>query len=47
LEAERKNIGIVEGISGFSWWNVSIKGEADHSGTTPMPMRKDSLVTVA
>lgn len=47
LEKEGKEIGIVEGISGFSWWNIKINGEADHSGTTPMPMRKDSLVAAA
>lgn len=45
LEAEGRSIGIVEGISGFYWMEVSIIGQSDHSGSTPMSMRKDSLVT--
>lgn len=45
LEAEQRSIGIVEGISGFYWMEVTILGQSDHSGSTPMSMRKDSLVT--
>lgn len=47
LEAEQKNIGVIEGIAGFSWMEVKVVGESDHSGSTPMMMRKDSLVTAA
>jgi N-carbamoyl-L-amino-acid hydrolase len=46
---ERKNIdiGVVEGIVGIYWWDVVIKGFSNHAGTTPMNMRKDSLLAAA
>lgn len=47
LEKENLSIGIVEGIAGFCWLEIKIKGQADHSGATPMSMRKDSLVVAA
>jgi beta-ureidopropionase / N-carbamoyl-L-amino-acid hydrolase len=47
LEAENIPVGIVEGVSGFSWMEVIINGQSNHSGTTPMHMREDSLVTAA
>ncbi|ASN04355.1 Zn-dependent hydrolase [Virgibacillus necropolis] len=47
LETSQQTIGVVEGIAGFSWMEVTITGESNHSGTTPMSHRKDSLVTAA
>ncbi|WP_010531800.1 Zn-dependent hydrolase [Lentibacillus jeotgali] len=47
LETNHKTVGIVEGIAGFSWMEVVISGEANHSGTTPMELRRDSLVTAS
>ncbi|MBU8878600.1 Zn-dependent hydrolase [Bacillus sp. FJAT-29790] len=47
LEAENIPVGIVDGVSGFSWMEVIINGQSNHSGTTPMHMREDSLVTAA
>jgi N-carbamoyl-L-amino-acid hydrolase len=47
LEAENIPVGIVEGVSGFAWMEVIINGQSNHSGTTPMHMREDSLVTAA
>lgn len=47
LEAENYPVGIVNGIAGFSWMEVKIKGQSNHSGTTPMTMRKDTMVTAA
>ncbi|WP_370457964.1 Zn-dependent hydrolase [Thalassobacillus sp. CUG 92003] len=44
LEDEGKQIGIVEGVQGISWLDVTITGEADHAGTTPMHLRKDALM---
>src|SRR5699024_8502848 len=43
LEQENISIGIVQGIAGFAWFEVTMKGASNHSGTTPMHMRKDSL----
>lgn len=47
LETEGINIGVVEGIVGISWWNVTIEGFANHAGTTPMNMRQDALLAAA
>ncbi|MCB1306830.1 MAG: Zn-dependent hydrolase [Leptospiraceae bacterium] len=35
--------GIVEFITGLFKWSVRLIGAADHAGTTPMDMRRDSL----
>ncbi|MCB1198302.1 MAG: Zn-dependent hydrolase [Deltaproteobacteria bacterium] len=43
LERSNKDIGIVEDISGVFKWRVQLIGEPNHSGTTPMDMRKDSF----
>ena len=47
LDAEHVDIGIVEGIVGLNWWDVTIKGFANHAGTTPMRMRNDALLAAA
>jgi len=41
------NIGVVEGIVGIRWWDVSVAGFANHAGTTPMDRRWDALVSAA
>ncbi len=43
LEAERKDIGIVEGVCGMINYEFTFIGQADHAGTTPMKYRKDAL----
>jgi N-carbamoyl-L-amino-acid hydrolase len=47
LESEKTNIGVVEGIVGINWWDVTIQGFANHAGTTPMNQRKDALLAAA
>lgn len=47
LEEKNLNIGIVEGIVGIGWWDVTIEGIANHGGTTPMPGRQDALVAAS
>lgn len=47
LEAKKKRIGLVTSIAAPSRYKVIFKGQADHSGTTPMEMRKDALVAAA
>jgi N-carbamoyl-L-amino-acid hydrolase len=47
LEAEKINIGVVEGIVGINEWKVTVIGFANHAGTTPMNQRKDALVAAA
>lgn len=43
LDNKSIDIGVVENISGIFKWKVELIGEANHSGTTPMDMRKDSF----
>jgi N-carbamoyl-L-amino-acid hydrolase len=47
LHQENINIGVVEGIVGVNWWEVTIDGFANHAGTTPMNQRKDALLAAA
>ncbi|CAN5580836.1 Zn-dependent hydrolase [soil metagenome] len=47
LEQEKIKIGIVEGIVGIVWWEVTVDGAANHAGTTPMKLRKDALLAAA
>ena len=41
LEAEGRQIGIVEGIQGAYWFDVTLTGASAHAGPTPMGMRRD------
>ncbi|HCC00535.1 MAG TPA: Zn-dependent hydrolase [Ruminococcaceae bacterium] len=43
LEAEHKNIGILEGVVGMVNYEIHTVGQSDHAGTTPMKMRQDAL----
>jgi len=47
LEAEDKEIGIVTGVQGMRWYEVTVTGEAAHTGATPMRMRKNALLGAA
>ncbi len=47
LDREGLDIGIVEGIVGLRWWDVTISGMANHAGTTPMRMRQDALLAAS
>jgi N-carbamoyl-L-amino-acid hydrolase len=43
LEAENKTIGVVTGGQGKRSYEITISGQEAHAGTTPMPVRRDSL----
>jgi len=47
LEAQHLSLGIVERIAGYRRWIARIEGEARHSGTTPMALRRDALAAAA
>jgi len=47
LDNEKINIGVVEGIVGINWWDVTIEGFANHAGTTAMNNRQDALLAGA
>jgi N-carbamoyl-L-amino-acid hydrolase len=42
LDAEGVTIGAVENLQGISWQEVTIDGQANHAGTTPMRLRHDA-----
>ncbi|MGB6796194.1 MAG: Zn-dependent hydrolase [Xanthobacteraceae bacterium] len=47
LEDEGAMIGIVQGVQGIRWYEVTVTGEAAHTGTTPMLRRRNALVGAA
>jgi len=47
LYQEKIDIGVVEGIVGVFWWDVTVEGFANHAGTTPMNQRRDALLAAA
>lgn len=47
LEKRQDEIGVVSGIVGIRRFDVTVRGQANHAGTTPMALRHDALVGVA
>ena len=47
LEAEGKDIGVVTHGQGLSWTQITIYGKDSHTGSTPMPMRKNAGLAMA
>lgn len=47
LESENKDIGVVTHGQGLSWTQVTITGRDSHTGSTPMPMRKNAGLGLA
>ncbi len=47
LEAEGKDIGVVTHGQGLSWTQVTITGKDSHTGSTPMPLRKNAGLGMA
>lgn len=47
LEAEGFGIGAVTGVQGISWQEVTIRGQSNHAGTTPMALRHDASYVAA
>lgn len=47
LERDGAQIGVVEGIVGIRSWDVTITGEANHAGTTPMDQRRNALLAAS
>jgi N-carbamoyl-L-amino-acid hydrolase len=47
LEKAGLQIGVVEGIVGLRWFEVTITGFSNHAGTTPMDQRQDAMLAAA
>jgi N-carbamoyl-L-amino-acid hydrolase len=47
LEHEGVDVGAVTGVQAISWTEVTISGQSNHAGTTPMALRHDAAVAAA
>jgi N-carbamoyl-L-amino-acid hydrolase len=47
LEDEGRMIGIVQGVQGMRWYEVTVTGQEAHTGATPMRLRKNALLGTA
>lgn len=47
LEARGEVIGAVTGVQGISWQELTLRGQSNHAGTTPMVFRHDAGVAAA
>ncbi|QDS87560.1 N-carbamoyl-L-amino acid hydrolase [Rosistilla oblonga] len=47
LDRTKKAVGVVDEITGLFTWAVTLRGEANHAGTTPMEMRNDAFMGLA
>jgi beta-ureidopropionase / N-carbamoyl-L-amino-acid hydrolase len=47
LEAEDRMIGIVQGVQGMRWYEVTVTGQEAHTGATPMRLRRNALLGAA
>lgn len=47
LEKEERMIGVVTGVQGMRWYEVTVTGQDAHTGATPMYLRKNALLGAA
>lgn len=47
LETQHKSVGIVQAIAGMKTFKVTLEGDSNHAGTTPMNLRRDPLAGAA
>ena len=47
LEKAGLQIGVVQGIVGLRWFEVTVTGFSNHAGTTPMDQRRDAMLAAA
>lgn len=47
LEENHEAIGVVTGVQGMRWFDVTLRGQSSHAGPTPMHYRRDALAAAA
>ena len=47
LAANEIDIGVVEGVLGMVCYEITVTGESNHAGTTPMSMRNDPMIVAS
>jgi len=47
LEAEHLTVGVVTGVQGIRWYDLTLTGQPVHAGPTPMTVRRDPFMGLA
>lgn len=47
LDTVGEQVGVVDAITGLLKWKITLRGEANHAGTTPMELRRDAFMGMA
>ena len=47
LEQASTTIGVVQGIVGLRWFEITVTGFSNHAGATPMDQRQDAMLAAA
>jgi len=47
LEDEARTIGVVTGVQGMRWYEVTVTGTEGHAGATPMRLRRNALLAAS
>lgn len=47
LEQQAQQIGVVSGVQGIRWYDLTLTGQTCHAGPTPMPSRRDPFMALA
>lgn len=47
LENESTNIGVVSGVQGMNWYDITLTGNPVHAGPTPMEDRQDPMMALS
>lgn len=47
LEAEKRRIGVVRGVQGYRWYEISVFGQENHTGATSFRYRADPLLAAS
>ncbi|BAN48169.1 Zn-dependent hydrolase [Metapseudomonas resinovorans] len=47
LEAEGLTVGVVTGVQGIRWYDLTLTGQPVHAGPTPMTVRRDPFMGLA
>jgi beta-ureidopropionase / N-carbamoyl-L-amino-acid hydrolase len=47
LDSEKIPVGAVQAVTGITWLEVTVRGAANHAGTTPIALRRDAGLAAA
>nr|POE46840.1 putative hydrolase [Quercus suber] len=47
LEAEKRRIGVVQGVQSYKWFTITVRGRDSHTGATSFQHRADALLAAS